>query len=218
MEQLQGFERGKDMVWKLDRSLYGLKQAPRAWCRTLDSILTRFNMQDCKTAKYPLRAKTIVKPRAADEEKANLALYLAVIGSLMYAKLGTRPDIAYAVGLLGRIPSDPSIEHWIAACGVLMYLKHTRTLGIEFSDGQTELDGFSDADFATSDPSRRRVTRGYCFRLRGGPISWQSKRQPAVIAEVTNDAAISARSNLATNRSSIYAEQSDLTFILTPLP
>jgi hypothetical protein len=61
-----------------------------------------------------------------------------------------------------------------------MYLKHTRTLGIEFSDGQTELDGFSDADFATSDPSRRRVTSGYCFRLWGGPISWQSKRQPSV--------------------------------------
>jgi hypothetical protein len=271
MEQPQGFERGKDMVWKLDRSLYGLKQAPRAWYRTLDSslkelgftrtisdhsiyvrgarddliivgvyvddltiaaarldsleefkremskrydmkdlgelhfilglqvtrdrakrslslcqtqyidsVLARFNMQDCKPAKYPLRAKTILKPRAADEEKADLALYLAVVGSLMYAMLGTRPDIAYAVGLLGRFSSDPSIEHWMAACGVLMYLKHTRMLGIEFSDGQTELDGFSDADFATSDPSRRRVTSGYCFRLWGGPISWQSKRQPSV--------------------------------------
>jgi hypothetical protein len=63
---------------------------------------------------------------------------------------------------------------------VLRYLKHTRTLGIGFSDGHTELDGFSDADFATSDPSRRRVTSGYCFRLLGGPISWQSKRQPSV--------------------------------------
>jgi hypothetical protein len=97
--------------------------------------------------------------------------------------LGTRPDIAYAVGLLGRFSSDPSREHWMAACvacGVLMYLKHTRTLGIEFSDGQTELDGFSDADFATSDPSGRRVTSGYCFRLWGGPISWQSERQLSV--------------------------------------
>jgi hypothetical protein len=104
----------------------------------------------------------------------------------MYAMLGTRPDIAYAVGRLGRFSSDPSREHWMAACGVLMYLKHTRTLGIEFSDGQIELDGFSDADFATSDPSRRRVTSGYCFRLWGGPISWQSKRQPSSLA--TGDA------------------------------
>jgi hypothetical protein len=92
-------------------------------CQTqyIDSILTRFNMQDCKPAKYPLRAKTILKPRAADEEKADLVLYLAVVGLLMSAMLGTRPDIAYAVGLPGRFSSDPSIEHWMAACGVLMY-------------------------------------------------------------------------------------------------
>jgi hypothetical protein len=85
-------------------------------CQTqyIDSILTRFNMQDCKPAKYPLRAKTILKPRAADEEKADLVLYLAFVGSFMYAMLGTRQDIAYAVGLLGRFSSDPSREHWMA--------------------------------------------------------------------------------------------------------
>ena len=32
----------------------------------------------------------------------------------MNSMLGTRPDIAYAVGLLGRFSSDPSIEHWMA--------------------------------------------------------------------------------------------------------
>jgi hypothetical protein len=117
-------------------------------CQTqyIDSILTRFNTQDCKPAKNPLRAKTILKPRDAEEEKADLALYLAVVGSLMYAMLGTRPDIAYAVGLPGRFSSDPSLEHWMAACGLFMYLKHTRMLGIEFSNGQTELHGFSDAE------------------------------------------------------------------------
>ncbi len=33
------FERGKNMVWKLDKSLYGLKQAPRAWYMELDTSL-----------------------------------------------------------------------------------------------------------------------------------------------------------------------------------
>jgi hypothetical protein len=37
VEQPQGFERGKDVVWRLDRLLYGLEQAPRAWFRTLGS-------------------------------------------------------------------------------------------------------------------------------------------------------------------------------------
>ena len=39
MEQPEGFEQGKNMVWKLDKSLYGLKQAPRAWYRELDTSL-----------------------------------------------------------------------------------------------------------------------------------------------------------------------------------
>jgi hypothetical protein len=55
-----------------------------------------------------------------DEEKADLVLYLEVFGSLMSAMLGTRPDIAYAVDLLGRFSSDPSREQWTAACGVVL--------------------------------------------------------------------------------------------------
>jgi hypothetical protein len=42
MEQPEGFEQGKDLVWKLDRSLYGLKQAPRAWYREFDSTPKAF--------------------------------------------------------------------------------------------------------------------------------------------------------------------------------
>ncbi|XP_040870198.1 secreted RxLR effector protein 161-like [Glycine max] len=33
--------------------------------------------------------------------------YAPVVGSLMYAQVCTRPDIAFAVGVLGRYQSDP---------------------------------------------------------------------------------------------------------------
>ena len=33
--------------------------------------------------------------------------YASAVGSLMYAQTCTRPDIAYAVGLLGRYQSHP---------------------------------------------------------------------------------------------------------------
>ena len=39
MEQPEGFERGKDMVWQLIKALYGLKQSPRAWYKELDAAL-----------------------------------------------------------------------------------------------------------------------------------------------------------------------------------
>ena len=271
MEQPEGFEQGKDMVWQLIRSPYGLKQAPRAWYKELDAllkilgfrrtisdhsiyvrddsegliivgvyvddltiaaakldtlvrfknemskryemkdlgelhfilglqverdrkarslhlnqqlyintILERFGMSDCKPVKSPLRSKSIMSLRKEGEAKADRAQYLAAVGSLMYAMLGTRPDLAYPVGLLGRFASDPSETHWQGVLSVFKYLKHTNTLGITYSGGSDQLDGFSDADFATSDPDRRRVTSGYVFRLWGGAISWQSKKQPSV--------------------------------------
>ncbi len=39
MQQPEGFERGKDMIWQLIKALYGLKQSPRAWYKELDAAL-----------------------------------------------------------------------------------------------------------------------------------------------------------------------------------
>ncbi len=83
----------------------------------------------------------------------------------MYAMLGTRPDLAYPVGLLGQFASDPSVTHWEGVLSVYKYLKHTSDLGITYSRGYNQLDDYSDAAFATSDVDRCRVTSGYVFRL-----------------------------------------------------
>jgi hypothetical protein len=48
--------------------------------------------------------------------------YLLDLGSLMYLALGTRPDLAFAVGYLGRFSSDPRIPHWVAVKRVFRYL------------------------------------------------------------------------------------------------
>lgn len=52
--------------------------------------------------------------------------YASAVGSLMYAQTCTRPDIVYAVGLLGRYQSHPGMEHWKAAFKVMRYLQGTR--------------------------------------------------------------------------------------------
>jgi hypothetical protein len=38
--------------------------------------------------------------------------YVSVVGSLMYAMVCTRPNIAHAVGVLSRYMSKPGKEHW----------------------------------------------------------------------------------------------------------
>ena len=37
--------------------------------------------------------------------------YASTIGSLMYARVCTRPNISYAVGILGRYQSNSGLEH-----------------------------------------------------------------------------------------------------------
>jgi len=151
---------------KRDRSARMLHLNQKQYVNT---VLARFNMLDCKPAKSPLHSKVIMSLRKEGEEQTDRARYLTAVGSLKYAMLGTRPDLAYPVGLLGRFASDPSKTHWEGVLSVLKYLKHTSDLGITYSGGSDQLDGFS--GFATSDPDRRRVTSGYVLRLRNNPPS-----------------------------------------------
>lgn len=39
--------------------------------------------------------------------------YTSVLGSLMYALVCTRPNIAFIVGVLGRYQSNLGNDHWI---------------------------------------------------------------------------------------------------------
>ena len=41
--------------------------------------------------------------------------YALAIGSLMYAQVCTRLDIAFTIGSLGRYQSNPGMDHWKAA-------------------------------------------------------------------------------------------------------
>ena len=43
--------------------------------------------------------------------------YALAIGSLMYAMVYTRPDIAHAVGVVSRFISRPGKQHWKEVSG-----------------------------------------------------------------------------------------------------
>ena len=60
----------------------------------------------------------------------------------------TRSDIAAAVGVLSQCMPRPSKDHWMGVKRVLRYLKGTLKYGLQFSPGEPELVGKSDADWA----------------------------------------------------------------------
>ncbi|XP_070039108.1 secreted RxLR effector protein 161-like [Nicotiana tomentosiformis] len=86
--------------------------------------------------------------------------YASAVGSLMYVMVCTRPDIAYAVGVVSRYMSYPGKEHWEGVKWILRYLKGTS--------------GFADANLGSYLDSRKSTT-GYVFTLGGTDVSWMSR-------------------------------------------
>ena len=50
----------------------------------------------------------------------------------MYLANGIRPDIAFAVNLLARFSSAPTLGHWKGIKHILIYLRGTEDLGLFF--------------------------------------------------------------------------------------
>ena len=101
--------------------------------------------------------------------------YQGICGALLYCATHTRPDIAYAVGILCRAMARPSPELYSAAQRVIYYLHRHRDLGLFYRSSPEPLVGFSDSDWSV-----RRSTSGAVFHFCEAAISWSSKKQPSV--------------------------------------
>jgi hypothetical protein len=149
------------------------------------SVLERFGMIDCKPVSTPMIPHAPLKKtdEAGNFVPADSAWYKSVVGSLIYLSNSTRPDLAFAVGMLARFMSDPGEHHAVAAKRVLRYLAGTQDHGLTYRNDKSAITdtvtGYSDADFA-EDPDSRKSTTGLCFMMNGAAISWMSKRQPTV--------------------------------------
>jgi hypothetical protein len=81
--------------------------------------------------------------------------------------------------------ANPSEEHMRLVKRVYRYVQRTSNMGLVLGgDNELELIGYSDADWGSTDPSRRS-TSGYVFLLGHGVVSWSSKRQASVAVSTT---------------------------------
>ena len=119
-----------------------------------------------------------------EKEEISRVPYSSAVGSLMYAMVCTRPDIAHAVGVVSRFLSNPGKEHWAAVKWILRYLRGTSRLCLCFGDDEPVLEGYTDADMA-GDTDSRKSTSGFLMTFAGGAVSWQSKLQKCVALSTT---------------------------------
>ncbi len=98
--------------------------------------------------------------------------YRELMGSLQYASLATRPDIA-------QFLANPGPAHLDAALRVLRYLKGTTNRSLHLGGGIPDIAGFSDSDW-DGDHDDRKSTSAYVLRLGLGIVSWKSSKQKSV--------------------------------------
>ncbi|KAI1001523.1 hypothetical protein K3495_g6676 [Podosphaera aphanis] len=88
-------------------------------------ILQRIGMVDSNPVCTPLDPRTQLRKGTLEEQIEDPTINQFIIGSLMYACIGTRPDLAHSVTLLSQFSSCLNQSHLSAAKRVLRYLKGT---------------------------------------------------------------------------------------------
>ena len=127
-------------------------------------------MQNCSASPIPIQKgdkfSLMQCPQNDLERKQMEAIpYASVVGSLMYAQICTRPDISFAMGMLGRYKSNPGLDHWKAATKVLRYLQGTKEYMLTYRRSDyLEVIGYSDSDYAGC-VDTRKFTCGYLYLL-----------------------------------------------------
>ena len=180
----------------------------------IEKILKKYNYFDCKPTCTPYDPSEKLFKNTGNSVRQNE--YASIIGSLRYATDCTRPDIAYAVGVLCRFTSRPGNEHWRALERVMRYLKRTMNLGLHYGKFPAVLEGYSDADWNTlSDDSK--ATSGYIFSIAGGAISWKSKKQ-TILAQSTMESEMIALATASEEADWLRSLLSDTPLWEKPVP
>ncbi|MCP4037539.1 MAG: hypothetical protein GY733_11425, partial [bacterium] len=115
-------------------------------------------------------AQTVADAQAADitTDAALTNRFQTLVGALLYAATHTRPDIAYAVGMLCRVMSRSTPALYAYAMVVLRYLDRNAAIGLRYTSVPTTLEGYFDANWDVLRPSCAPPPAG---SSRGSPRS-----------------------------------------------
>nr|GEW73389.1 retrovirus-related Pol polyprotein from transposon TNT 1-94 [Tanacetum cinerariifolium] len=185
----------------------------------IEKVLRRFNMDKAKVVSSPLTPNFKLTDKDCPSSKKNIEkmdrvpyasavgslMYAMVctrpdlahavgvvsrflsnlaVGSLMYGMVCTRPDLAHAVGVVSRFLSNPGKKHWEAVKWIFRYLRGTSKLDITFGNKKPTLVGYTDSDLA-GNKDNMKSTSGYLMTFAGGAVSWQSRLQKCVALSTT---------------------------------
>jgi len=105
-----------------DRPRRTLRLSQEAYLR---KALEDYNMGNYNKTQTPIETSSRLIPAESGYNADPLLrrAYQSAVGSLIYAMLGTRPDLAYAVSIISRFSSNPTTAHMSAIKRVFRYIQ-----------------------------------------------------------------------------------------------
>jgi len=181
----------------------------------IETALKRFGLEQCKSVSSPEQIGAMNdKSNPRMDEPTDRQRFMEITGTLMYAAISSRLDIAHAVHYLASNMLAPTVRHMQAAERVLRYLSGTKDIGLVFGSRngdaisdtrgrgtqvEVECCAYADADWAGDHRDRKSIS-GWVAKINGDPISWSSKKQRVVA--------------LSTCESELYAEAAAIQEVL----
>ncbi len=101
--------------------------------------------------------------------------FQSLVTALSRCASATRPDIAYATGMLERCFHCPSPALRDDAYRVLRYLQHDINSGLTYSRSSAPLAGMSDSDWSVG-----CSTTGWAFLYANASVMWGTFEQPSI--------------------------------------
>jgi hypothetical protein len=164
----------------------------------IDKVAHKFSIQqEGKVPATPMGLEELLKSETQATKKS-IEVYQQKVGSILFAAISTRPDVAFAVSRLSRHNLNPSDVHHRAADRVVQYLYSTRSFALRLGNNTQQNSkpietfiGSSDASFADNTEDRKS-SQGYVLRLYGGPIAWKASKQTTVTTSSTEAELVAA--------------------------
>ena len=168
----------------------------------ITQTLAKYGFAECKVASSPEVPGADTAAAPGLDAPTDRQRYMEMVGSLMYAAISTRLDIAHAVHYLASAMQAPTVRHLIAAQRVFRYLAGTKDVGLVFGNGelgdsrghaqlQTEVCAYGDASWGDKVFGRKSLT-GWVAKINGDVYAWAAKKQ-SVVALSTCEAELYAQ-------------------------
>ena len=171
----------------------------------IKALAAKYGVLDLPPRSMPI--KPSVKLPKLSTAEVDPIQYLSIVGSCLHLSQVTRPDIAYAIGVLSRHSATPGQAHMEASVDLINYLNHTQHLYIQFTrSSHGNNPEIFEKDWSThksieqrlqaavpdsqphspdmyvdadyaGDLNTRRSTSGMVVMMNQGPISWLSRIQ-----------------------------------------